>query len=67
MLIVKSRGGPKGLTIRYGNKTFRAFGKTIADIKLYILECEGIPVRQQTLIYDTKVLRDGMAWPFRRA
>lgn len=57
-----SNKATKSVSIHYEDKLFTAVGKTVGDIKLYILECEGIPVRKQTLMYNGNILiDDGMA------
>jgi hypothetical protein len=49
---------PPSVSIQYGSKTFKAKGQTIGDIKIYILEREGIPVSLQILEYGSSTLEN---------
>lgn len=45
--------------ILHQGKSFIVYVNTIGDIKLDILERKGIPLQNQTLTYDERVLSDG--------
>ncbi|KAK0738887.1 hypothetical protein B0T18DRAFT_423061 [Schizothecium vesticola] len=43
--------GREAVYASYGNRVFRVYGQTVQNIKLYILEKQGIPVWKQKLSY----------------